>query len=216
MGQLVPALKTLVETREFMVDLGYAAELGRCLFDRSDDGYFVFRPNDCQIVNVNASAEKMTGLSRRQLLGQNLLALFDADDPALQKELRESCQTTGILHAREGFRVLRDGHGPLHVSIIVSRLATKPSVLGLLTVRDIGAREQLDNSWQTTSAALAEDLEEMVSQRTKELEIAFEELRREGSALREKASRCSARCPSEAPQWSPSFKVQVSSMRTRR
>jgi PAS domain S-box-containing protein len=114
-----------------------ATELARCLFDESNDALLVFDPSTLQLIDVNRRAEQLTRLSREQLLSLKLPDLFDAESPELLQDFFAACQHTRVFHSAQAFRLACDGSEQLEGNVTVSRLNTKPNLLGLVAVKDV-------------------------------------------------------------------------------
>ncbi len=139
-------------------------ELARCLFDESSDGLFIFEPESLQILDANPQAQRLTGTtSRKLLLEKSVSDLFTADDPKLVEEMLASCRETKLFHSRESHQLLRPGGEPLQVNISVSRLHTSPCMLGVISVRDIGVRRQLEDDLRHTQSLLQGALNEQAT-----------------------------------------------------
>ena len=118
------------------------AELGRCLFEESNDAFLIFDPEGNQVLDANPGAQRLTGLRRKQLLGMTVLELFLADNDGGVEKLVGSYHHTGVFHSREGYYLRQQAGEPLAVNVSVSRIHTATKSLGLVVVRDISERKR--------------------------------------------------------------------------
>ncbi|MCH7988788.1 MAG: PAS domain S-box protein [Planctomycetes bacterium] len=136
-------------------------ELSRCLFEESNDAFFIFDPDDHRILDANPTAERLTGTRRKQLLGRRLPDILRADDAHTIEELIHAYQSTGVFHSKEGYCLRSAENGPLAVNVSVSRIHTTPKPLGLVVVRDISKRKEAEEALRLivegTSRTFGED-----------------------------------------------------------
>src|SRR5262245_23233006 len=116
-------------------------DLARALFEEAGDALFLFDPDSDRLVSANVMAERLTGLTRQELLRLHATELFrDADVPDDQR-IRRAASHTGIFHSQEGYVLrTRDENVWVPVSISIARLHVRPRPLALMTARDL--REQ--------------------------------------------------------------------------
>src|SRR5207253_1966462 len=78
--------------------------LGRALFQEAGDGLFLFDPDDDQLLDVNPTAERLTGHTRDELLRRPATYWFRFAGPNGSKDrLRQAASRTGVFHAQDGF-----------------------------------------------------------------------------------------------------------------
>ena len=148
-------------------------ELARCLFDESNDAFFIFRPEDNSLIDANLTALRLTGHSHAELVNRRLPELFSAETAADIDYLIEAFQKTGTFHSGENFQLRRQQADPLPVQVTASRIHAKPAPLGLAVVHDISQRKQAEAELKR----LNEQLENRVAQRTADLNESNSQLR---------------------------------------
>jgi two-component system nitrogen regulation sensor histidine kinase GlnL len=94
------------------------------------------------VMVANSAAEAMFGRSRRHLVGQPAVLLFD-QDPALQQSIRQACNAE-VADCRQ-FAMTRRGFEPIEVAVTSIALTQHPWS-ALLEVKDIEQRVLLDRS----------------------------------------------------------------------
>ena len=94
------------------------------------------------VVVANSAAEAMFGRSRRHLVGQPAVLLFDQDQ-ALQQSIRQAC--SGEVADCRQFAMTRRGFDPIEVSVTSIALTQQPWS-ALLEVKDIEQRVLVDRS----------------------------------------------------------------------
>ncbi|MFL5338623.1 MAG: PAS domain-containing protein, partial [Gemmataceae bacterium] len=112
--------------------------LAEALFREAGDALFLFEPETGQILEVNPTAQRLSGYSRDELLQMQVTQLMQADGVEGQSRLHDAQHHTASFHARDGF-VLRtpvDGVS-IPVNLTITRLHLKPRPLGLITARDL-------------------------------------------------------------------------------
>jgi PAS domain S-box-containing protein len=119
-------------------------ELALCLFKEANDAFLVFRLDDYRVMDVNPAAQRMSGYRRKQLLGMTLRDLFNSNTEQTIENMIASFQSSGISHAQDVFSLKQNNGGKIPINVSVSRLHTKPEPLGLVTVRDISNRTNVE------------------------------------------------------------------------
>ena len=71
-------------------------ELAQCLFDESNDAFFIFASDENLVLDVNPTAQRLTGYQRKQLLGVALSDLFDTETDHAIYRLASSCAPSKI------------------------------------------------------------------------------------------------------------------------
>lgn len=118
-------------------------ELAVRIFEESNDAFIVFNPQNGQIVEVNATAQRLTDCRRQQLLTRTITeVVFSSQDDGLSTLLAETSDT-GFFQVRDGYHLLDADQNHVPVSITVSRLHIQPEPLALIIARDMTRRRQL-------------------------------------------------------------------------
>ncbi len=118
-------------------------ELALRIFDESNDAFIVFDPQAGLVAEVNATAQRLTGQRRRQLIGQSLPEIIVADqDDGLSTLLKETSET-GYYQVRDGYYLKGENEQLVPVSLTVSRLHVDPRPLALIIARDMTKRRRL-------------------------------------------------------------------------
>jgi PAS domain S-box-containing protein len=135
------------------------AELAQTLFEDSGDALFLFDPESEQLLDVNPMAQRLTGLSRAQLLEHPVTYLFRSEAAGGLARLRQAYRKTGLFHSQEGFWLRHRDEGTwVPVNLTVTRLHASPRTLGLVTARDISAHRQAQQQLKKTEEQLREVL----------------------------------------------------------
>ncbi|MEO1999616.1 MAG: PAS domain S-box protein, partial [Planctomycetaceae bacterium] len=126
-----PPANRLYETPEFSL----------LLFREANDGFIVVDPATKGVVEVNPAVQRLTGISRKNLLQMQLKDLIVASQlsPAID-ELNQMVDSTGFFHSREGYSLRQDGGNTIPINVSVSRIHIQPEPLALIVVRDITDR----------------------------------------------------------------------------
>ncbi len=120
-------------------------ELALCIFEESNDAFIVFDPRAGQIVEINPTTQRLTGLRRRQLIDRSIRQVIRSErDDGLSTLLKETSET-GFYQVREGYFLRGDGEQQVPVSITVSRLHVEPRPLALIIAHDMTKRRQLQS-----------------------------------------------------------------------
>jgi PAS domain S-box-containing protein len=115
--------------------------LARALFQEAGDALFLFDPDTDQLLDVNPTAERLTGFASQELLQMPATYLFRTGVQGELRRLRHAAQKTLVFHSQEGFLLRNREDGVwVPVNLTVSRLHVQPKTLGLITARDV--REQ--------------------------------------------------------------------------
>jgi PAS domain S-box-containing protein len=133
---------------------GQEIEVGRCIFREANDAFFLIHPVDQCVLDANPTAQRLTGLRRRQLLGLALHELMEADPPHDLAELASACQTTGYFAPTDGFYLKTAGGGRRAVQISVSRVHVEPEPLGLAVLRDVTRQKQAEEALRESEGRL--------------------------------------------------------------
>jgi PAS domain S-box-containing protein len=112
--------------------------MAEALFREAGDALFLFEPDSGQIIEVNPTAQRLSGFSREELLQMQTTHLLQAELSDAQTRLHEAQQRTGLFHARDGFLLRTRQEGTwIPVNLTITRLHVKPRPLGLITARDM-------------------------------------------------------------------------------
>ena len=131
-----------------------AHEMGRCIFREANDAFFVIHPSDLRVVDVNPSAQRLSGLRKKKLLQLKIDDLVESAPGRDIAELLRACQSTACCVSTDGYylKTARGGRKAVHVS--VSRIHTDPEPFGLLVVRDISRQKEAEQSLAETTSEL--------------------------------------------------------------
>src|SRR5437773_12334747 len=110
------------------------AGLARALFEESDDALFLIDPETGQILDANAAAQRMCGVSVRVILDSLVHDLFQGDGGERLLEFPITGRRLSFPYAdRGGLLIARDISVP--VDVTVTRLLVPPRILALLQPR---------------------------------------------------------------------------------
>jgi PAS domain S-box-containing protein len=113
-------------------------ELAGTLFEEAGDALFLFDPDTEEVCEVNPMAQRLSGFTRRELLGMKVTYLIRSEADGGLQRLRQAFRRTGLFHSQEGFWLRnRRGGAWVPVNLTLTRLHTEPKTLGLITARDI-------------------------------------------------------------------------------
>lgn len=121
-------------------------EIARCLFRESNDAFFIFDVEDHRVVDVNPAAQRLSGLSKKELRARKVTDLFDSDVCGGVARLIDAYQVTGFFHSREGYRLKLGSKESIPVNVSISRMHTSPRPLGLAVVRDVSERKRVEST----------------------------------------------------------------------
>jgi PAS domain S-box-containing protein len=129
--------------------------LAQALFEESGDALFLFDPDTDQILDVNSTAQRLSGFPLRELLRMDATHLFRSDTPGGLARLRQAIRKTGLFHSQDGYflRTLQDGVW-IPVNLTVARLHVRPKTLGLITARDVREQHEAVTELKRTDAEL--------------------------------------------------------------
>lgn len=147
-------------------------EFARGLFQESNDALLLFSPRTLGLIDANPTAQRLIGGSRETLLSRQISDLFIADEVSIE-DLLISCRTGKLIQAPEAYRLLTGDDGPLDVSVTLSRLDLQPESVGVISIRDITFRRQLELNLQSTQSLLMATINNQASN----LDAATAELR---------------------------------------
>jgi two-component system, cell cycle sensor histidine kinase and response regulator CckA len=129
--------------------------LAQALFEESGDALFLFDPETDQLLDVNATAQRLVCFPLRQLLRMPVTELFHFEAPESLQKLHRAGRETVIFHSQEGYylRTIQDGVW-IPVNLTITRLHVKPRTLGLITARDVRKQHEARNRLKTMEAEL--------------------------------------------------------------
>jgi diguanylate cyclase (GGDEF)-like protein/PAS domain S-box-containing protein len=173
---------TMVARFHFRMAEGLRAEnrelraRGRALFDHMAEGALISR--DETILEANNAAEALTGRPREDLVGQDIVALVDAEDQAEMRNLLLSGDGT----PRPMTLVRRDGPG-LPVEARGRGVVHGGNAARLVSFRDLSIRMRLEDRMRRL--ATVDTISECLNRRAflDQAEMEFERFRRYGRVL---------------------------------
>ncbi len=118
----------------------------RGLFRESNDAFFLFDPRTRVIIDLNPTAQRLTGLEKHEACSLRLEDLFCGSDVTGLDRVMQALGTTGFFHSREGYFLRRPSKADLPVNISVSRIHTEPQAVGLVVARDISERKRVEEA----------------------------------------------------------------------
>jgi PAS domain S-box-containing protein len=133
--------------------------LAQALFEEAGDALFLLDPESEQLLDVNRTAEQLSGLSRPELLALPATYLFRFGGRGGKERLRQASQETGVFHSQEGYylRTRQDGVW-VPVNLTVTRLHVRPRTLALITARDVRERHEAHARLERAEAELRQVL----------------------------------------------------------
>jgi PAS domain S-box-containing protein len=136
------------------------ADLAETLFEESGDALFLFEPDTERLLDVNSTAQRLTGMTRPQLLSLAVDYLFRSEAQGGVQRLRQAYRKTGLFHSQEGFLLRHEREGVwIPVNLTVARLHVEPRPLGLITARDVSVYRQAQAQLQQKDAELRQVLD---------------------------------------------------------
>src|SRR5687767_2933700 len=104
--------------------------LAQALFEESGDALFLFEPETDQLLDVNSTAQRLTGFLLWELLRMPATSLFRYGHARDLQRMRQAAQKTGTFHSQEGYhlRTIQEGVW-IPVNLTISRLHVKPQTL---------------------------------------------------------------------------------------
>src|SRR5580698_4009505 len=127
-------------------------EISRSLFREANDAFFLFDPRTQMIVDLNPTAQRLTGLEKDAACSMRLDELFSGSGPGGLEGLTQALARTGFFHSREGYVLKRPSQSDLPVNLSVSRIHTEPEPVGLVVARDISERKQAEEALKQVEA----------------------------------------------------------------
>ena len=128
----------------------------RTLFDQSDNAMFIFQPQDLKLVEVNARAEQLTGLSRPRLSNGRVDELLESGDDEALMDVIDACRAARSFEAAESICLKRNGGSALEIRLTVSQLPAEPEPLGLLIVRENDSFRRIESETAGTREGISE------------------------------------------------------------
>jgi PAS domain S-box-containing protein len=127
-------------------------QVSRSLFREANDAFFLFDPLTHQIIDLNPTALRLTGLDKHAARRLHLDDLFSGTEPGGLENLTQALDRTGFFHSREGYYLKRPSRGDLPVNLSVSRIHTEPKPVGLVVARDISERKRAEEALKQIEA----------------------------------------------------------------
>jgi PAS domain S-box-containing protein len=123
----------------------YWTELAGALFEEAGDALFLFDPETEQLCDVNPMAQRLSGFTRREMVGMKITYLIRSEAEGGLHRLRLAFRRTGLFHSQEGFWLRHNKDGTwVPVNLTATRLHAEARPLGLITARDITERKQAE------------------------------------------------------------------------
>jgi PAS domain S-box-containing protein len=119
-------------------------EIARSLFREANDAFFLFDPLTQRVVDLNPSAQRMTGREKHAACSMSLRDLFSSASAEGLERLVQALHRPGCFHSREGYHLLRGSDKPLPVNLSASRVHTDPEPIGLVVARDISEQRRAE------------------------------------------------------------------------
>lgn len=123
--------------------LGDQLEISRSIYREANDAFFILRPADLRILDVNPAAQRLTGRRRKQLLTMSLEDLVETRGADAITQLIQACQTTSYFVGTDEY-LLKGDKGDRAIQLSASRIHTEPETLALLVVRDVSRQKALE------------------------------------------------------------------------
>ena len=129
--------------------------LAHALFEEAGDALFLFEPQTDRLLDVNPTAQRLTGLARPEMMRLAATYLFRYGGQGGMQRLRQACHETMGFHSQDGFylRTREDGVW-IPVNITVTRLHVRPQILALITARDVRDRHEAQARLQQAEGEL--------------------------------------------------------------
>ena len=80
-----------------------STDLAEALFEEAGDALFLFDPDSDDVLAVNATALRLSGFSKGELLKMPVTWLYRYDGRSSQQHIRQVAQHSGIFHSQDGF-----------------------------------------------------------------------------------------------------------------
>src|SRR5262245_31139921 len=111
------------------------AGLARALFEESDEALFLIDPETGQVLDANAAAQRMCGLSLRAILDSPVHDLFRSEGGERLVAFPISGRKLSVAYADRGGLLFGHDDVTVPVDLTVTRLAVQPRALALLQPR---------------------------------------------------------------------------------
>ncbi len=76
--------------------------LARAIFEEAGDALFLSDPETDQLLDVNPTAQRLTGFTRPELLRMQATQLFRFGAQEGRQRMRRAAEATGVFHSQEG------------------------------------------------------------------------------------------------------------------
>ncbi len=117
--------------------------MAQALFEGTGDALFLFDPDTDQILDANATAQRLTGFSVAHLHRLKVTELVHAAGADGLDHLHRAAKKTTFFSSQEGYFLQTFKEGVrIPVNLSVSRLHANHTVLGLITARDVRKQQE--------------------------------------------------------------------------
>lgn len=139
----------------------------RLAFENAKDAILWADPETGMIIDCNPSAERLLGSSRDRIIGRHQKYLHPPDKADYYiEQFRRHARNWGAVDDEAVIQTVQGRHIPVHISASVTYIGGKKIMQGIF--RDITERKEAERQLKSYS----ENLERMVKERTKELDMA--------------------------------------------
>jgi PAS domain S-box-containing protein len=161
------------EQIETLDALRLSEEKFKLAFETSPDAITITRLSDGMFVSVNKGFEQITGYRREEVVGKTSLQINIWKDPADRRRVAKELQAHGEVRNHEAVFLARSGEIIGLMTAVILELDGGPHILTI--TRDITERKRAEEQL----SQYTDRLEEMVDERTRELQHAEEQLIRQ-------------------------------------
>jgi PAS domain S-box-containing protein len=129
--------------------------LAEALFEETGDAMFFFDAETEQLLDANSTAQRFSGFSLRELLHLTVKDVLRSANEEAKKKLESASRQSGMLHNEEGYflkTVNADVWIPVNVTI--ARLHVRPTIVGLITARDVRRQHEAHAQLRSVEAEL--------------------------------------------------------------
>lgn len=127
-------------------------EVGQCIFREVSDGLLLIEPATLRVLEANPAAQRLTGRSRKTLVGVAFPELFTGADPAILARLVQACQSTSCDTGADDLILQPPDREERRVQVHVSRLHPSGGAIGLLVLRDVTRQRRAELALRDSEA----------------------------------------------------------------